>query len=217
VKDDGAGISADLLPRIFDLFVQGDRQSDRQPGGLGIGLTLVKRLAELHNGTVEAHSGGPGQGSTFTVLIPRIEPVPEAATSPNAPARADLSQRNRRILIVEDNADAREALREALEQAGHEIFEAASGSTGVESALANRPDVALIDIGLPEFDGYEVARRIRSTSEVRGMMLVALTGYGTPEDRQRAVQAGFDAHLVKPLNFDQLADLLTARAASALQ
>ena len=214
VRDDGDGISADLLPHVFDLFVQGDRRSDRHPGGLGIGLTLVKRLVELHNGTVEAHSSGPGQGSTFTVTIPRIEKIAENAASSNASARAELG---RRILIVEDNADAREALREALEQAGHEIFEAASGTGGVESALANHPDVALIDIGLPEFDGYEVARRIRSASEVRGMILVALTGYGTPEDRRRAEQAGFDAHLVKPLDFARLSDLLTARAGSALQ
>ena len=213
VRDDGDGISADLLPHVFDLFVQGDRRSDRHPGGLGIGLTLVKRLVELHNGTVEAHSSGPGQGSTFTVTIPRIEKIQEDMTS-NAPARADLG---RRILIVEDNADAREALREALEQRGHQIFEAASGTGGVESALANHPDVALIDIGLPEFDGYEVARRIRSASEVRGMMLVALTGYGSPEDRRRAEQAGFDAHLVKPLDFARLSDLLTARVGTAIQ
>ncbi len=214
VKDDGDGIPTDLLPHVFDLFVQGERRADRQPGGLGLGLTLVKRLVELHNGTVEAQSLGPGQGSTFTVLIPRIEMAAETVTSQSAPARAEPV---RRILIVEDNADAREALREALEQAGHEIFEASSGTGGVESALANRPDVALIDIGLPGFDGYEVARRIRSASEVRGMMLVALTGYGTPEDRQRAEQAGFDAHLVKPLDFALLADLLTARAETALQ
>jgi signal transduction histidine kinase/CheY-like chemotaxis protein len=211
VKDDGDGIPADLLPHVFDLFVQGERGSDRHPGGLGIGLTLVKRLVELHNGTVVAYSVGPGQGSTFTVLIPRIDAAPETIADQTAPTH---SEPGRRILIVEDNADAREALREALEQAGHEIFEASSGTGGVESALANRPDVALIDIGLPEFDGYEVARRIRSASEVRGMMLVALTGYGTPEDRQRAVQAGFDAHLVKPLDFARLTDLLAAREAS---
>jgi signal transduction histidine kinase/ActR/RegA family two-component response regulator len=210
VRDDGAGISADLLPHVFDLFVQGERRSDRRLGGLGIGLTLVKRLVELHGGTVEAHSDGPGRGSTFTVLIPRIETSAETATKQDAPARAETG---RRILIVEDNADAREALREALEKAGHEIFEASSGTGGVESALANRPDVALIDIGLPEFDGYEVARRIRSATPIRGMMLVALTGYGLPEDRRRAEQAGFDAHLVKPLDFARLADLLTARTA----
>ncbi len=207
VEDDGEGIPAELLPRIFELFVQGDRLSDRQPGGLGLGLTLVRRLAELHDGTVEARSDGRGKGSTFTVLIPRIEHADGNIAKPIAPVRSEL---RRRILIVEDNADAREALREALELAGHEIFEAASGDSGVEAALANHPDVALIDIGLPGFDGYEVARRIRSASTAHGMTLIALTGYGAPEDRQKAEQAGFDAHLVKPLDFDQLAGMLTA-------
>jgi signal transduction histidine kinase/CheY-like chemotaxis protein len=206
VEDDGDGIPADLLPRIFDLFVQGDRLSDRHPGGLGLGLTLVRRLSEMHGGTVEAHSNGAGQGSAFTVRIPRIEKIVESSASLIAPVR---SKHGRRILIVEDNADAREALREALEMSGHEIFEADSGASGVESALANRPDTALIDIGLPGFDGYEVARRIRSSSESQGMILIALTGYGAPEDRRRAEQAGFDTHLVKPLNFDLLDDLLS--------
>jgi signal transduction histidine kinase/ActR/RegA family two-component response regulator len=214
VEDDGEGIPADLLPRVFELFVQGDRLSDRQPGGLGLGLTLVRHLAELHGGTVEAHSDGRGRGSTFTVLIPRIEQVEQITSKPIAPAR---SQRRRRILIVEDNTDAREALREALEMAGHKIFEAGSGASGVESALANRPDVALIDIGLPGFDGYEVARRIRSASDVQGMRLIALTGYGSPEDRRKAEQAGFDTHLVKPLDFDELAGLLTAFGEPVLQ
>ena len=214
VEDDGDGIPADLLPRIFELFVQGDRLSDRHPGGLGLGLTLVRRLAEMHAGTVEAHSNGPGQGSAFTVRIPRIEKVLENTASRKAPVR---SRRGRRILIVEDNTDAREALREALEMSGHEIFEADSGASGVESALANRPDTALIDIGLPGFDGYEVARRIRSSSESQGMILIALTGYGSPEDRRRAEQAGFDKHLVKPLNFEMLDDLLTAHRGSVLE
>jgi signal transduction histidine kinase/CheY-like chemotaxis protein len=214
VEDDGDGIPADLLPRIFDLFVQGDRLSDRHPGGLGLGLTLVRHLSHLHGGTIEAHSSGPGRGSTFTVRLPRIEKVAEITPSRIAPVR---SRRGRRILIVEDNTDAREALREALEMSGHEIFEADSGASGVESALANRPDTALIDIGLPGFDGYEVARRIRSSSESQGMMLIALTGYGSPEDRRRAEQAGFDTHLVKPLNFDLLDDLLTAHSAPILE
>jgi len=214
VEDDGDGIPADLLPRIFELFVQGDRLSDRHPGGLGLGLTLVRRLAQLHGGTIEAHSNGTGRGSTFTVRIPRIEKVPETTVSRIAPVR---SKRGRRILIVEDNTDAREALREALELSGHQIFEADSGASGVESALANRPDTALIDIGLPGFDGYEVARRIRSSSESQGMMLIALTGYGSPDDRRRAEQAGFDTHLVKPLNFDLLDDLLSAQSAPVLE
>ncbi|MGC2495658.1 MASE1 domain-containing protein [Candidatus Binatus sp.] len=208
VEDDGDGIPADLLPHIFELFVQGDRLSDRHPGGLGLGLTLVRRLSELHGGTIDAHSDGPGRGSKFTLRIPRIEAriVAQTTATRTAPVR---SRRGRRILIVEDNTDAREALRVALEMSGHEIFEADSGASGVESALANHPDAALIDIGLPGFDGYEVARRIRSSAENRGIMLIALTGYGSPEDRRRAKQAGFDTHLVKPLNFDLLDDLLT--------
>ena len=207
VKDDGEGIPAKLLPQVFELFVQGDRSSDRRAGGLGLGLTLVRQLTELHGGTVEAHSNGLGRGSMFAVLVPRIEIVPENVANRTEPVRSELS---RRILIVEDNADAREALREALEMAGHEVFEAHSGTSGVESALAKRPEVGLIDIGLPGFDGYEVARRIRSVSEVQGMMLIALTGYGLPEDRRRAEEAGFDAHLVKPLDFEELTKLLTA-------
>ena len=207
VKDDGQGISAELLPHVFELFVQGELSSDRRPGGLGLGLTLVRQLAELHGGTVEAHSNGLGRGSMFTVLVPRIEMVPENAPNRTEPTHSELS---RRILIVEDNADAREALREALEMAGHEVFEADSGTSGVEYALSKSPEVALIDIGLPGFDGYEVARRIRLVSEAQGMMLIALTGYGLPEDRRRAEEAGFDAHLVKPLDFDELTKLLTA-------
>jgi signal transduction histidine kinase/ActR/RegA family two-component response regulator len=207
VEDDGEGIPAELLPHVFDLFVQGDRLSDRNPGGLGIGLTLVRRLVKLHGGIVEVQSKGRGLGSAFTVILPQVEAVAEKVASRIVPVRSELG---RRILIVEDNIDAREALREALEMAGHQIFEAGSGASGVESALANRPDVALIDIGLPGFDGYEVARRIRSASEVRGMTLIALTGYGLPEDRMRAEQAGFDAHVVKPLDFDELSSLLTA-------
>ena len=211
VEDDGDGISADLLPHVFDFFVQGDQGSDRQAGGLGIGLSLVRRLVELHGGTVEAQSDGPGRGSTFTLRIPRIEVIEENATRRNEPAGVETS---RRILIVEDNRDAREALREALELAGHKVFEADSGLSGVTSALTNQPDVALIDIGLPGIDGYEVVRRLRSAPQAAGMMLIAVTGYGLPEDRKRAEQAGFDAHFVKPLDFNRLTDLLMARGGS---
>jgi signal transduction histidine kinase len=214
VEDDGDGISAALLPNIFDLFVQGDRGSDRDRGGLGIGLTLVRRLVELHGGIVEAQSDGLGLGSVFTVSLPRIDVTREDVTSRSVPPRAEIS---RRILLVEDNSDARESLRWALEQMGHEILEADSGPTGVEAALAGRPDVALIDIGLPGFDGYEVAKRIRSAPQVCGIVLIALTGYGQPEDRRRAEQAGFDLHLVKPLDFDRLADLLMAGRGTVLQ
>jgi signal transduction histidine kinase/CheY-like chemotaxis protein len=208
VEDDGEGISPDLLPYVFDLFVQGDQGSDRRFGGLGIGLNLVRQLVELQGGTVEAHSNGRGSGSAFTVRIPRIEAIQKRPKRSRMHAVAETS---RRILIVEDNADSREALREVLEQAGHEIFEAATGTEGVASALANHPDIALIDIGLPGIDGYEVSRRIRSALGADGMTLIALTGYGLPTDRWKSELAGFDAHLVKPLDFDQLTDLLMAR------
>jgi CheY-like chemotaxis protein len=205
VEDDGEGIAPDLLPRIFDLFVQGDQGTNRPRGGLGIGLSLVRRIAELHGGSVEALSDGLGHGSTFKVLIRRIEAVRETAGIINGRAKGDAGQR---ILIVEDNSDVRESLRLVLEMAGHKILEADSGPSGVASALADRPDVALIDIGLPGIDGYEVARRIRSSSEAQAITLIALTGYGLPEDRMRAEHAGFDAHLVKPVNLEQLDELL---------
>ena len=208
VEDDGDGMSADLLPHVFDLFAQGDQESDRRRGGLGIGLTLVRRLVELHGGTVEAHSEGLGCGSAFMVRMPRIDLIRENPTR-RAPARSYPSGR---ILIVEDNTDARQALRLMLEQNGHDIFEADSGPSGVASALANHPDVALIDIGLPGFDGYEAARQIRLAPGVEGIVLIALTGYGLPEDRRKAQQAGFDAHFVKPLDLGSLTDWL-ARAA----
>jgi signal transduction histidine kinase len=204
VEDDGDGISPDLLSRIFDRFVQGDQESDRRLGGLGLGLTLVRRLVELHGGTVEAYSDGAGCGSSFVINMPRVAVTRRHPMRSPAPTCSDPG---RRILIVEDNTDARESLRLLLEQNGHEVFEADSGPSGVASALANRPDVVLIDVGLPGFDGYEAARRIRSASQ-DGIVLIALTGYGLPEDRRRAQQAGFDAHLVKPFDPDSLSHLL---------
>jgi signal transduction histidine kinase/CheY-like chemotaxis protein len=208
-EDDGDGISGDLLERVFDLFVQGDQGPDRPRGGLGIGLTLVRWLVELHGGTAEVHSGGLGQGSTFTIRMPRIEAPLEHSTS--RAMAGPSSDVRRRILIVEDNADAREALRAILEQDGHEIFEASSGPDGVASALANHPEIALIDLGLPVFDGYEVARRIRAASQANGIVLIAVSGYGLPEDQRKAEQAGFDAHLVKPVDLDLLTALLERR------
>jgi len=209
VEDSGAGIPAELLPRVFDLFVQDKRALDRSGGGLGIGLTLTRRLVELHQGTVAAASPGPGAGSVFTVRLPRImapSPKPEAhdvSTRPNV---------SRRVLIVEDNADAREGLRAILELAGHAVYEAADGPDGIEQALATKPDIAFIDVGLPNLDGYEVARQIRSTPAGREMFLIALTGYGQPNDRRQAQEAGFDAHLVKPVDFDRLSQIIAAAA-----
>jgi signal transduction histidine kinase/ActR/RegA family two-component response regulator len=200
VDDEGLGIRPDLLPNVFEPFMQGQQGLDRSAGGLGLGLTLVRRLTELHGGTVEAHSSGIDRGSAFVVRLPRrAAPIGagEAASAPGAaPGRA------RRLLIVEDNADARETLRALLEALGHEVHEAADGEAGVAAALRLRPDVALVDIGLPVLDGYEVGRRLRAAGGA--MRLVALTGYGRDDDIRRAREAGFDLHLLKPAGVEEL-------------
>jgi PAS domain S-box-containing protein len=205
VADDGAGISADLLPSVFDLFVQGDRTLDNRSGGLGVGLTLVRRLVELHGGRVEASSQGRGRGSVFTVRLPAMSDAPQARErSVEAPAGAT----RKRILVVEDNADNREMMRILLETAGHEVHEAADGVRGVELAVQLEADAVLIDIGLPGIDGYEVARQIRSKLRGRSR-LIALSGYGQPKDRQRAFEAGFDEHLLKPVDPERLQSILS--------
>jgi signal transduction histidine kinase/ActR/RegA family two-component response regulator len=200
VRDSGVGIVSDMLPRVFDLFTQGERGPDRGAGGLGLGLTLVRRITELHGGSVDAASAGTGHGSTFTVRLPALAAPPDA---PPAAVAARPNGKTRRILVVEDNVDAREMLRHLLNLAGHEVHEAADGPTGLEAALRLRPDVALVDVGLPGFDGYQLARRVRG-SPGPFIYLVALTGYGQPDDRRHAMEAGFDAHLVKPVNPDAL-------------
>ena len=206
VRDNGQGMPAELVPRVFELFAQGERTLDRTQGGLGIGLTLVQRLVQLHGGDVSAESDGPGRGSLFTVRLPLV-------ASP--PARQELggarSTVRRQVLIVEDNQDTREMLKELLESAGHVVREAADGPSGVASALEHRPDAAIIDIGLPGLDGYQVAGAIRSQSDPPPM-LIALTGYGSAEDRRRAHEAGFDLHLVKPVNLEILQRVLSELA-----
>ena len=196
VEDTGQGIDAELLPRVFDLFVQGRRGLEREGGGLGVGLTLVKRLVELHNGTIQAASSGPGQGSVFTMRLPLVgsgnEEVP--ATTPAGGLH---------ILVVEDHDDSREMMRHFLEGAGHRVSEASDGSTAVAEALRLRPDVAVIDVGLPGLDGFEVAKRIRA-AQLASIRLIALSGHGLPQDRSRASEAGFDEHLVKPITPDRL-------------
>jgi signal transduction histidine kinase/ActR/RegA family two-component response regulator len=201
VADTGIGISPTLLPRIFDLFVQGERTLDRAKGGLGIGLTLVKRLVEMHRGSVGALSEGPGRGSVFTVRLPRVAvPVEALAAGPTRGA----ARAARRVLIVEDSADARQMLRLMLELDGHEVHEAEDGITGLAQALDLQPDVAVIDIGLPGLDGWELARRLRATDAGGRMILVAVSGYGQLEDQQLSQKIGFDAHLVKPVDPDTL-------------
>jgi signal transduction histidine kinase/CheY-like chemotaxis protein len=209
VVDTGAGIPSNLRDKMFDLFVQGDRPLDRAQGGLGIGLTLVKVLVGLHGGTVEAKSAGPGKGSVFTIRLPCV-PVPAAsrAIAPPPP----VTPVPRRILIIEDNADAREVLRLQLALEGHDVHEAADGQTGIDVMPSVAPDVVLVDVGLPGLDGYEVARRIRAGKVGKSVFLIALTGYGQTEDRLRALDAGFDAHLTKPASPEQLAAVITEAA-----
>jgi signal transduction histidine kinase/DNA-binding response OmpR family regulator len=203
VADDGIGIGPELLPHIFDTFVQGVQPASRARGGLGLGLTLVRSLVQMHGGTVVAASDGPGRGSTFEVRIPAAE---EAAPPP-APSRRNGRARaaSLHVAVIEDNADIRDTVRDLLELAGHRVCVAPDGPSGVALVLAERPDVALVDIGLPGLDGYEVARRLRGAC---GTRLVALTGYGGQGDRERAASAGFDAHLVKPVEFEELSAVL---------
>jgi len=203
VEDDGLGIGPDLLPRIFDLFVQGQLPADRVQGGLGIGLTLVKRLTELHGGNVEAYSDGPGRGATVTASFPVA-----TSSGPQREEREAPAEIAQRILIVEDNDDAREMLRALLELRHHTVREATDGPSGIKAALQFQPDVALIDVGLPGLNGYEVARYLRASESGKRMRLIALTGYGLPADALHAREAGFDAHLVKPLHPDHLAEIL---------
>jgi signal transduction histidine kinase/ActR/RegA family two-component response regulator len=205
VSDTGKGIAPELLGRVFDLFMQGEVSIDRSEGGLGIGLTLVRKLVELHGGSVEAGSDGRDRGSRFTVRLPLA-----ASTTPKAPEpprRLPLPTEPRRILVVEDNADVRTLLRAKLRQLGHNVDVAEDGFTAVEKILARKHDVALIDIGLPGIDGYEVARRARAELG-HDVFLVALTGYGRSEDRSRALDAGFDAHLTKPADLSDLQRVL---------
>jgi len=205
VRDDGIGIASDLLPRIFDLFVQAEQGAGRAHGGLGLGLTLARHLVEMHGGTLQGRSGGPGAGSEFEVRLPAgvgagAEPHPGEPPSPR-PAGHAL-----RVVLVDDSADIRETLRALLELEGHAVAEAQDGTRGIELIRAQAPDVALVDIGLPGLDGYAVARQARAVAP--GTRLVAMTGYGRPEDRRLALDAGFDAHVVKPVHFDDLSRLL---------
>jgi PAS domain S-box-containing protein len=206
VADTGAGIRADLLGRIFDLFVQEPQALDRARGGLGLGLTLVKRLVELHGGSVSATSAGPGLGSEFTVRIPAL--IEAGGRDGVAPAPPPPNDRRRRVLIVEDSADARESLRLLLEMAGHEVDTCEDAADTLERVNVFQPDVALIDIGLPGMDGYRLAQALRERPPARPLRLIALTGYGQAEDRRKALDAGFDLHLTKPVDPDRLQDFI---------
>lgn len=213
VIDTGIGIPAEQLENIFELFTQTDKARTRAQGGLGIGLTLAKRLVELHGGHIEVSSPGENQGSEFAVHLQAIEAQPVELQSPSAiPATATQEKKRRarlRVLIVEDNADARDMLRELLTLLGHDVIVAEDGRVGLDMALHQHPDIALVDLGLPVVSGFELAERVRAEEGEPGIRLVALTGYGQPEDRRRALEAGFDEHMVKPLDLDGLERVLS--------
>ena len=229
VRDNGIGIRPELLPHVFELFTQLDRDNGRTQGGLGIGLALVQRLVQMHGGEVSAASEGPGKGSEFVIRLPRLrdEEVAAVATPPVVAAVVDVppteseiasvvtplvtanaARMARRILIADDNNDALESLATLLQLSGHEVFTATNGGTALQSVERHLPEVVLLDIGMPLLDGYEVARRIRAQPWGQRITLVALTGWGQDSDRRRSREAGFDSHLVKPLDLETLTDLL---------
>jgi two-component system, chemotaxis family, CheB/CheR fusion protein len=213
VRDVGTGIPADFLPQIFEPFVQSDETLDRSEGGLGVGLTLVKSLIEMHGGTIEAFSDGRDRGSQFVIKLPltNLEPISDRdSISPTFEKSVENQSKNKtfsskKIVLIEDIEDNREMLKEILQLDGHQVISAMDGMSGFDAILENKPDVALIDIGLPIIDGYEVARRVRRDPSSRHLRMIALTGYGQQEDIAKALDAGFDAHLVKPINPERLA------------
>ncbi len=215
VRDTGAGIEPELLPRLFDAFVQGDRTLARSDGGLGLGLALVKGIVGLHGGTVAAESAGTGKGATFVIQLPLgARPGTERV---GAPVRAPEPRKRRRVLVVDDNEDGANTLAEVVEMLGHAVEVAYDGPTAIEKARAALPDVVLCDIGLPGMTGLDVARALRAVC-AGGMRLIALSGFAQSEDVRRATEAGFDAHVAKPCDVAQIravallaADLRSAR------
>jgi CheY-like chemotaxis protein/anti-sigma regulatory factor (Ser/Thr protein kinase) len=208
VRDNGLGIPVEAQPRIFEMFSQVDRNMEREQGGLGIGLSLVRRLVEMHGGSVEVTSEGPGQGSEFTVRIPVLKELGSAAKG-RAIGAADAPGAKRRILVVDDNRDAADSLGMMLKLMGNEVRTAADGLAAVELAETYLPEMILMDIGLPKLNGYDACRRIRKYAWSTEMFIVALTGWGQEEDRRRSQEAGFDQHLVKPVEIESLSKLLT--------
>ncbi|MGN6316119.1 ATP-binding protein [Trinickia sp.] len=216
VSDDGMGIAHDVLPRVFELFFQGKRALDRAEGGLGIGLALVKNLVEMHGGSVVAASDGPGLGSTFTIRVPGRQGARRPAPrTPHAPAPARAHTGARRVLLVDDNVDGIEALAELLKECGHQVEAVCDPAAALHIVSRFKPDIAVIDIGLPGMDGYELVRRLRAERASRGCLFVALTGYGQDADRHRSRQAGFHHHFVKPLDPPRLLHLIETLAPRA--
>jgi CheY-like chemotaxis protein len=202
VQDTGSGIEAEMLPRLFQAFTQAESTLDRGKGGLGLGLALVKGLVEMHGGSVRAASGGLGQGSSFTISLP-LEVAAGRITA--SPPRVGGAAAPHRVLVIEDNEDAADTLREVLELDEHVVEVAYSGREGIEKARAFHPDVVVCDIGLPEMDGYQVARAMRADAELGRIGLIAVSGYAQPEDVAMAKEAGFDVHLAKPPSLEALA------------
>jgi CheY-like chemotaxis protein len=217
VHDDGIGMEPALVERVFDLFTQAERTPDRSQGGLGLGLALVKSLVELHGGSVDAASPGPGQGSTFTVRLPRFTHDVVLAAEPKAVQARTHDAAPLRILLVDDNVDAVHTLQLFLRSGGHQVEVAYSAADAIELARVLVPEVCLLDIGLPDFDGNELARRLRLLPQAAGSTLVAMTGYGRQQDRDISMAAGFDHYLVKPVNTIQLADILAAVAETGMR
>jgi CheY-like chemotaxis protein len=226
IRDNGIGIRPELLPHVFELFTQLDRDDGRTQGGLGIGLALVQRLVQMHGGDVSAVSNGLGMGSEFVIRLPLLSAEAAAVEAQRDPAAqappsesemtavvtplvaAGAARLARRILIADDNNDALESLATLLQLSGHEVYTATNGGTALQSVERHLPEVVLLDIGMPLLDGYEVAKRIRAQPWGQRITLVALTGWGQDSDRRRSREAGFDSHLVKPLDLETLTDLL---------
>jgi CheY-like chemotaxis protein len=215
VRDTGLGIAPAFLPHVFDLFTQAQRSFDRSQGGLGIGLAVVKRLVEMHEGTIRV-SSTLGQGSAFVVsLVARPPEPPSFQTQPPPTEIAKLTRPTLRVLVVDDNMDAAKVLELLVEEAGHRVRMAHTGPTALAAALDYRPDVMLLDIGVPELNGFEVAKRIRQQAVLRDIVLVAITGYGQESDRQRIQEAGFDRYLTKPADFEKVRQILAAASEKA--
>lgn len=210
VRDTGVGIAPEVLPGIFDLFTQASRSLDRSQGGLGVGLTVVQRVVELHGGRVEAYSPGLGRGSEFTVHMPLVPP-PAGPSAPLAKSRGG-GVAPLRVLVVDDNKDTADSMSLLLRRSGHDIRTAYSGAAALSEVAACPPDAVLLDLGLPEMDGYEVARRLRNHPQCKDVLLIAISGYGQESDRQRTQDAGFDAHLVKPVDIQKVQEVLGALA-----
>jgi PAS domain S-box-containing protein len=214
VKDDGAGIDPELLPRIFDLFVQGGQSLDRSQGGLGLGLAIVRSVVELHGGRVTVSSDGRGKGSKFTVVLPVSPRASLIPRRPSAPRLAAVKLGAARVLIVDDNQDALQLLAEALQLKGYDTIAAEDAASALAVAQKHKPAVALLDIGLPVMNGYELARRLRALPGLEAIKLAALTGYGQPADKVRAIEAGFDEHLVKPISIEAVQSVVSRLLAS---